>query len=60
MNTWKVPWLTLVEVDVDDDGEVGRGAATCHELVLEVIADELLVAWVEAEARRQPVLCNAQ
>lgn len=44
----EVPWLELVEVYFGDGVDLERAA---EHLALEVVGDELLVCWVEAEAR---------
>lgn len=44
-----VPWLELIEIDVTDDIEIDLLAG---DLFSQVVAEELLLSWVEAEARR--------
>lgn len=44
----KVPWLDLVEVDLGDGIHLERAT---EDLALEVVGDELLIRWVEAEPR---------
>jgi hypothetical protein len=50
-STWEVPRLALADVDLGDDLDLGVDLA--GDLALEVVADELLVGGVEAEAQRQ-------
>jgi hypothetical protein len=51
VSTWEVPRLALADVDLGDD--LGLGVDLAGDLALEVVADELLVGGVEAEAERQ-------
>jgi hypothetical protein len=48
--TWKLPWLSRVQVDLHQ--RPLRGALVGH-LLVEVVAHQLLVAGIEPEPRRQ-------
>lgn len=50
MLTRKVPWLAFVEIHLRNGV---HGEAAVHDLLGEVVADELLVCGVETEAGRQ-------
>ena len=58
-STWQLPWLALVEVDVDHGDAAVRAAATARELAAEVVEHELVVPRVEPEPRGQPRLHHA-
>jgi hypothetical protein len=50
LQTWKVPRVELVDVDLGDDGgRARRGGGT----LAEVVEDEFLVRRVEPEPRRE-------
>ena len=58
--TGEIPWLDLVEIDVDHGRPAAGEADLAAELGRQVVADELVVPRVEPEPRWQLRLHHAQ
>lgn len=55
INTWKLPWLTSIEINLDD---VEAAKASIEDLGGQVEGYELLISGMEPKARRQPLLAK--